>query len=145
MHLRLAAHSATDISAANRWKMVPFTAADDQQRNLVTWRRSCGVKRTSSLITPTQRLHPTLSCGEQLPLPEFEAFLRRGLGTFWHQCGTARMGEDETTSVVDGRLRVHGLEALRVADASVLPKATSGNIMASCVVVGELAAKFIKH
>ena len=55
------------------------------------------------------------------------------------------MGEDETTSVVDGRLRVHGLEALRVADASVLPKATSGNIMASCVVVGELAAKFIKH
>jgi choline dehydrogenase len=81
----------------------------------------------------------------EMPLPELEAYLRRGLGTFWHQCGTARMGKDASTSVVDGRLRVHGLEGLRVADASVMPRVTSGNTMAPCVVVGELAAKFIKY
>jgi choline dehydrogenase len=81
----------------------------------------------------------------RLPRPELEAFLRRGLGTFWHQCGTARMGKDAMTSVVDGRLRVHGLEGLRVADASVIPRVTSGNTMAPCVVVGELAAGFIKN
>lgn len=74
---------------------------------------------------------------------ELEAFLRRGLGTFWHQSGTARMGGDPANSVVNGRLRVHGVEGLRVADASVLPRVTSGNTMAPCVVVGELAAKFI--
>jgi choline dehydrogenase len=78
-----------------------------------------------------------------LPPSELEAFLRRGLGTFWHQSGTARMGGDPAKSVVDGRLRVHGIEGLRVADASVLPRVTSGNTMAPCVVVGELAAKFI--
>jgi choline dehydrogenase len=55
------------------------------------------------------------------------------------------MGKDITTSVVDGCLRVHGFDGLRVADASVLPRVTSGNTMAPCVVVGELAAKFIKH
>ena len=80
----------------------------------------------------------------KLPLPELQMYLRRGLGTFWHQCGTARMGRDNVTSVVDGRLRVHGLEGLRVADASVLPRVTSGNTMAPCVMVGELAAKFVK-
>jgi choline dehydrogenase len=77
----------------------------------------------------------------RLPLPELEAFLRRGLGMLWHQCGTARMGGDPTNSVVDGRLRVVG--GLRIADASVIPRVTSGNTMAPCVVVGELAAKFI--
>jgi choline dehydrogenase len=74
---------------------------------------------------------------------DLEAYLRRGLGTFWHQCGTARMGSDPKSSVVDGRLRVHGIEGLRIADASVIPRVTSGNTMAPCIVVGELAAKFI--
>jgi choline dehydrogenase len=69
-------------------------------------------------------------------------FLRRGLGTFWHQSGTARMGRD-AQSVVDGRLRVHGVEGLRIADASIMPRVTSGNTMAPCVVIGELAASFL--
>ena len=60
---------------------------------------------------------------------ELERFFRNGLGTFWHQCGTARMGRD-ANSVVDGRLKVHGIDGLRVADASVLPRVTTGNTMA---------------
>ena len=94
--------------------------------------------------------HPALaefSAGEFAPgrmtPAELEAFLRRELGTFWHQCGTARMGKDAVNSVVDGRLRVHGLEGLRIADASILPRVTSGNTMAPCVLIGELAAQFV--
>src|SRR6516164_7918062 len=74
---------------------------------------------------------------------ELERFFRNALGTFWHQCGTARMGRDEN-SVVDGRLKVHGIDGLRVADASVLPRVTTGNIMAPCVVIGELGAAFVQ-
>jgi choline dehydrogenase len=74
---------------------------------------------------------------------ELEQFFRDGLMTCWHQSGTARMGRDPM-SVVDGRLRVHGVEGLRIADASVLPRVTSGNTMAPCVVIGEQAAAFLR-
>jgi choline dehydrogenase len=47
-------------------------------------------------------------------------------------------------SVVDGRLRVYGVDNLRIADGSVLPRVTTGNTMAPCVIVGEKAAAFIK-
>jgi choline dehydrogenase len=73
---------------------------------------------------------------------ELETFLRNGLGTFWHQCGTAKMGRD-AMSVVDGKLKVYGVEGLRVADASVMPRVTTGNTMAPCVIIGEQAAEFI--
>jgi choline dehydrogenase len=74
---------------------------------------------------------------------ELERFFRNGLGTFWHQCGTAKMGRD-ANSVVDGRLKVHGLDGLRVADASILPRVTTGNTMAPCVVIGEQVAAFLQ-
>src|SRR5215469_4671161 len=74
---------------------------------------------------------------------QLEQFLRNGLGTHYHQSGTARMGRD-AMSVVDGRLRVHGVDGLRVADASILPRVTTGNTMAPCVVIGERAADAIR-
>jgi choline dehydrogenase-like flavoprotein len=73
-----------------------------------------------------------------------ERFFRDGLGTFWHQCGTARMGRD-AMSVVDGKLNVYGVDRLRIADASILPRVTTGNTMAPCVVIGELAAAFLQR
>ncbi|HLI77550.1 MAG TPA: GMC oxidoreductase, partial [Acidobacteriaceae bacterium] len=76
--------------------------------------------------------------------PELETFLRNGLVTFWHQSCTASMGKD-ANSVVDSRLRVHGVENLRIADASVLPRVTRGNTMAPCVVIGEMAANFMRQ
>jgi choline dehydrogenase len=72
---------------------------------------------------------------------ELEQFIRDGLVTHWHQCGTAKMGHD-AMSVVDGKLKVHGVEGLRIADASILPRVTTGNTMAPCVVIGEKAAAF---
>jgi len=74
---------------------------------------------------------------------DLERFIRNGLGTFWHQCCTAKMGRD-AMSVVDGKLKVYGLEGLRVADASIMPRVTSGNTMAPCVVIGERAATILQ-
>jgi choline dehydrogenase len=74
---------------------------------------------------------------------DLERFIRNGLLTFWHQCGTAKMGRD-AMSVVDGRLKVYGVENLRIADASILPRVTTGNTMAPCVVIGERAAAILQ-
>jgi len=73
-----------------------------------------------------------------------DAYIRNGLTTFWHQSGTARMGNDDG-SVVDSRLKLRGIAGLRIADASVLPHVTAGNTMAPCIIIGEQAAAFIRQ
>jgi choline dehydrogenase len=52
------------------------------------------------------------------------------------------MGRD-AMSVVDGDLRVYGVKNLRIADGSVMPRVTTGNTMAPCVIIGERAAEII--
>ena len=74
---------------------------------------------------------------------ELENFVRDGVVSYWHQACTAKMGRDPL-SVVDGQLRVYGVEGLRIADASILPRITTGNTMAPCVIVGERAADLLK-
>lgn len=71
-----------------------------------------------------------------------EDFVRDAAVTYWHQSCTAKMGTDDL-SVVDSRLKVHGVEGLRVADASVFPRVPTGNTQAPCAVVGEKAARAI--
>lgn len=77
---------------------------------------------------------------------ELERFIRDAATSYWHETGTARMGRD-SMSVVDGNLKVYGVDNLRVADGSVLPRVTTGNTMAPCVIVGERAAEMLsgKH
>ena len=74
---------------------------------------------------------------------ELENFVRNAVIPFWHYTCTAKMGRDET-SVVDASLRVHGIEGLRIADGSIMPRVTTGNTMAPCVVIGERAAAMIR-
>lgn len=69
-------------------------------------------------------------------------FIRNSAVTYWHQCCTAKMGRD-AMSVVDHQLRVYGIDKLRIADASIMPRITVGNTMAPCVVIGERAADLI--
>jgi choline dehydrogenase len=73
---------------------------------------------------------------------ELEAYIRNAASTFWHQVGTAKMGRDPM-AVVDGNLKVHGINRLRIADGSIMPRITVGNTMAPCVVIGERAADIL--
>ncbi len=69
--------------------------------------------------------------------------VRDNAWTVFHQCGTCKMGDDDSTSVVDAKLNVHGVKGLRVADASVFPTIPTGNTNAPAIMVGERAASFI--
>ena len=86
---------------------------------------------------------------EVLPGPAIEsdadmaADIRTRSGSVFHACGTCAMGPDPGRSVVDARLKVHGVEGLRVVDASIFPLIPSGNINAPSIMVGEKGADFI--
>jgi choline dehydrogenase-like flavoprotein len=69
--------------------------------------------------------------------------LRRRVELLYHPVGTCRMGTDEN-AVVDGQLRVHGVDGLRVADASIMPLITGGNTNAPAIMIGERAADLIR-
>lgn len=74
---------------------------------------------------------------------DLAAYLRSTSWSVFHQCSTCRMGSDPATSVVDARLRVHGIERLRVADASIFPTIPTGNTNAPAIMVGERASDLI--
>lgn len=69
-------------------------------------------------------------------------FARRTVGTYHHQVGTASMGTDDL-SVVSPELRVHGIDGLRIADASVMPSVPSANTNAPSIMIGEKASDLI--
>jgi choline dehydrogenase len=71
-----------------------------------------------------------------------EAFARAKGGTVFHPTSTCRMGGD-ARSVVDERLRVRGVDALRVIDASVMPRIVSTNTNAAAIMIGEMGASLL--
>ena len=73
---------------------------------------------------------------------ELAAWLRANAMTTFHPVGTCRMGNDPM-AVVDARLAVHGIDGLRVADASVMPVISSGNTNAPAIMIGEKAAEIV--
>jgi choline dehydrogenase len=74
---------------------------------------------------------------------ELENFIRDSVVTYWHQTCTAKMGRD-AMSVVDANLKVYGIENLRIADGSIMPRVATGNTMAPCVIIGERAGEILK-
>jgi choline dehydrogenase len=88
------------------------------------------------------------NAGELAPGPsvksdnELRAYIRRSLDTYFHPVGTCRIGRD-SLAVVDPQLRVHGIDNLRVADASVFPIIPTGNTHGPAVMIGERASDFV--
>ncbi|RWM18026.1 MAG: choline dehydrogenase [Mesorhizobium sp.] len=75
---------------------------------------------------------------------ELDAFIRDHAESAYHPCGTCRMGRaDDLTAVVDPECRVIGVEGLRVADSSIFPRVTNGNLNAPSIMTGEKASDHI--
>ena len=74
---------------------------------------------------------------------ELEEAIREFASTMFHPVGTCKMGHDPF-AVVDPQLRVHGVEGLRVADASIMPTLVNGNTNAPAIMIGEKAADLVR-
>lgn len=116
---------------------------DDDVRRLVA-----GVKLVHRLLDHPavaphvrRRLSPSPATHDDDALADF---VRRDASICYHANGTCRMGVDEG-AVLDAQLRVRGVTNLRVADASVMPVVTSGNLNAPVTMIGERAAAFIRQ
>jgi signal transduction histidine kinase len=105
-----------------------------------------GYKLTRALMhAPALKAHWTeeLWTADARSDDEIEALIRARADTIYHPVGSCKMGQD-AMAVVDPELRVHGLQGLRVVDASVMPTLVSGNTNAPAMMIGERAADFIK-
>jgi choline dehydrogenase len=74
---------------------------------------------------------------------ELRDYIRGYAGTVWHPVGTCKMGRDPD-AVVDDQLRVHGVEGLRIVDASVMPEIVNANPNAAVMMIAEKAADLIR-
>ncbi|MBI4274467.1 MAG: GMC family oxidoreductase N-terminal domain-containing protein [Rhizobiales bacterium] len=126
----------------------PNYLATDEDRRVAA--DSIRVTRRIVAQPALQRFHPH----EYLPGPQIrdddEAALAKAAGdigtTIFHPVGTAKMGRDtDTMAVVDQRLRVIGLDGLRVIDASVMPTITSGNTNSPTIMIAEKGAAMINE
>ena len=101
-------------------------------------RRIAAAKPLAAIIEAEREPGSTVTSDEQI-LADFRA----RSGSVFHACGTCAMGSNARTSVLDPRLRVRGVTALRVVDASAFPNVTSGNTNAPVMMLAEKAADLI--
>jgi choline dehydrogenase len=96
-----------------------------QQEVLAPWRKS--------LFMPQSTLEDDAA---------IDQYLRENVELLYHPVGTCKMGND-AQAVVDDQLRIHGLEGIRIADASIIPTITRGNTQAPTIMIAEKAADLL--
>ena len=120
-----------------------YLATESDQRTIVA-----GLKLIRQILATPQM--QALIVAEFQPGPAVESdaelldYARNRGGTVYHPTSTCKMGTDPM-AVVDAELRVHGIEGLRVADASVMPTVVSGNTNAATIMIGEKVADMVRQ
>jgi choline dehydrogenase-like flavoprotein len=118
-----------------------LTDSDDLQRLVRGFKLMRKVLQQPALAGLGGRELP-MSAGAQTDA-DIEAFIRNHGDTIYHPVGSCRMGPGPD-DVVDAQLRVHGMQGLRVVDASIMPSIVSGNTNAPTIMIGEKAAEMIR-
>ena len=120
-----------------------YLATETDQQTIVAGlkliRRLLAHRRLQSFAESEFQPGPAVESDEQL----LDYARRRG-GTVYHPTSTCKMGNDPM-AVVDPELRVHGIDGLRVADASIMPTVVSGNTNAATIMIGEKAADMVRQ
>lgn len=113
-------------------------------RDLATMRRGLAVARQigSAEALDSWRGEEVLPGPQVVTRPDINDFLRKSLVPYFHYSGTCRIGTDKG-AVVDSELRVHGIDGLRIVDASVMPSIISANTIATVYAIAERAAHFL--
>ncbi len=138
-HLELRSASMDDHPAIHP----NYLATETDRRTLV---KGIQIARRISQIEPlATHIVGEHDPGPDIALDDYDATLdwaRKTAVTIYHPTGTCKMGDDKM-AVVDARLRVRGVDGLRVADASIMPQIVSGNTNAPCIMIGEKASDLI--
>ena len=144
--LRPSSRGHIRIRSADAWQppaMQPNYLSTDEDRRTAVAAVQCA--RAIATAPPMRayvrrEVKPGPAAGDDAALLEF---CRESGATIFHPSGTCRMGDD-ALAVVDARLRVHGLQGLRVIDCSVMPTLVSGNTNAAAVMIAEKAVDMIR-
>lgn len=108
-----------------------------------------GTRRIDAVFdTPTmrERVKRKLVTADCRTPDDWINVVRKQSGTVYHPVGTCKMGPSrDPLAVVDARLKVHGMEALRIVDSSIMPAIVGGNTMAPTIMIAEKAADMIKQ
>lgn len=108
---------------------------------------AAGARRTAKVFETSpfrQRIKRDLMTAQCTTDDDWKAFCRNGGGTNYHPVGSCRMGADPLDNVVDARLRIHGLQGIRVVDSSIMPNICGGNTTAPSVMIGEKGSDMIR-
>lgn len=134
--------------ASNRFEDDPlldfnYLAHPDDLATLVEGsRRIDAVFDTATMRPRVKRKLVTENCRTE---EDWVAMVRKQSGTVYHPVGSCKMGAaSDRLAVVDARLKVHGMEGLRVVDSSIMPTICGGNTMAPAIMIGEKGADMIK-
>ena len=120
-----------------------YLTAETDQRTIVAGLKLCrrllASPRLERFVESEFQPGPAVESDEQLL-----DYVRRRGGTVYHPTSTCKMGDDPM-AVVDPELRVHGIDGLRIADASIMPTVVSGNTNAATIMIGERAADMVRQ
>ena len=106
-------------------------------------------KMSQTEVFRKNKLEPVVDkyhCGTFKPFSDdyYECFLRHWSHTIYHPAGTCKMGpKTDSLAVVDAELKVHGIQNLRVIDASIMPALVSGNTNAPSIMIGEKGSSMV--